>query len=692
MMTFMSTPLTTLDDTAALVYLAAARQLHSQTAIAAHLGVSERQVRRWEVGESHPPQYVGMALQRLLPFQPATNPNADFKFIDLFAGIGGIRLAFEAIGGECVFTSEWDSYAQRTYMANFGGQEPINGDITKIDANDIPDHDVLLGGFPCQPFSIAGVSKKNALGRAHGFADETQGTLFFDVARIIAVKRPKAFMLENVKNLQSHDKGRTFDVIIRTLREELGYQVFHKVIDGAHFVPQHRERILIVGFRDPVEFDWDMVDLPPKGNHKLGEIIHKKTGEPALDSDGSNYYDHAKRKALDKYTLTDNLWQYLQNYKKKHQEAGNGFGFGLVTPESVTRTLSARYYKDGSEILFSQGAKKNPRRLTPRECARLMGFPDTFRIPVSDTQAYRLFSEAAVVPMVQAVGKLIASIISSKESANAADAVIVPSNIMATGLWTKEQIKLAFHLYCQIPYGRIYGRNPEIMALAKVIGRTSDAVAMKMLNIASLDPAITSTGRSGLGNASALDRTVWDEFHADWERLAVECQLLRQQLDDSVVPDVDTADDSISLEDFTGETRQVLTTQRVKQQFFRRAVLSSYRGRCCMSGLSDSRLLIASHIVPWSNDKTNRLNPSNGLCLSAIHDRAFDKGLISLADDFTIIVSEELKQRDDVFVKDVLLPLNGREIEAPERFAPQLEFVAWHRSMIFTDNKKVPAP
>ena len=403
MMTFMSTPLTTLDDTAALVYLAAARQLHSQTAIAAHLGVSERQVRRWEVGESHPPQYVGMALQRLLPFQPATNPNADFKFIDLFAGIGGIRLAFEAIGGECVFTSEWDSYAQRTYMANFGGQEPINGDITKIDANDIPDHDVLLGGFPCQPFSIAGVSKKNALGRAHGFADETQGTLFFDVARIIAVKRPKAFMLENVKNLQSHDKGRTFDVIIRTLREELGYQVFHKVIDGAHFVPQHRERILIVGFRDPVEFDWDMVDLPPKGNHKLGKIIHKKTGEPVLDSDGSNYYDHTKRKALDKYTLTDNLWQYLQNYKKKHQEAGNGFGFGLVTPESVTRTLSARYYKDGSEILFSQGAKKNPRRLTPRECARLMGFPDTFRIPVSDTRAYKQFGNSVVVPVMKAV-------------------------------------------------------------------------------------------------------------------------------------------------------------------------------------------------------------------------------------------------------------------------------------------------
>ncbi len=259
---------------------------------------------------------------------------------------------------------------------------------------------------------------------------------------------------------------------------------------------------------------------------------------------------------------------------------------------------------------------------------------------------------------------------------------------MATGLWTKEQIKLAFHLYCQIPYGRVYGRNPEIMALAKVIGRTSDAVAMKMLNIASLDPAITSTGRSGLGNASALDRTVWEEFHADWERLAVECQLLRQQLDHGVLPELEAENDSISLEDFTGETRQVLTTQRVKQHFFRRAVLSSYRGRCCMSGLSNARLLIASHIVPWSSDKANRLNPSNGLCLSAIHDRAFDKGLISLADDFTIIVSEDLKRCEDKFVKDVLIPLEGRAIESPERFAPQKEFVAWHRKSIFLDNRE----
>jgi putative restriction endonuclease len=265
----------------------------------------------------------------------------------------------------------------------------------------------------------------------------------------------------------------------------------------------------------------------------------------------------------------------------------------------------------------------------------------------------------------------------------------VPKNIMATGLWTQAQIKLAFHLYCQLPYGRIHRRNPEIIALAKVIDRTADAVAMKMLNIASLDPAITSTGRAGLGNASALDRAVWDEFHADWERLAVECQLLRQQLDQNLVvePELEPEDDAFLPEDFTRETKQVLTNQRIKQHFFRRAVLSSYRGRCCMSGLSDPRLLIASHIVPWSKDKANRLNPGNGLCLSAIHDRAFDKGLISLADDFTVIVADDLKRRGDLFVKEVLLPLHGRQIEPPERFAPQPEFIAWHRAKIFMDNQ-----
>lgn len=334
-----------------------------------------------------------------------TSHNADFKFIDLFAGIGGIRMAFEAIGGECIFTSEWDSYAQRTYIANFGEQHPIYGDITQISAENIPEHNVLLAGFPCQPFSIAGVSKKNSLGRAHGFADETQGTLFFDVARIIAAKRPEIFLLENVKNLRSHDKGRTFEIILRTLQEDLGYHVFYKVIDGAHFVPQHRERIIIIGFREPVDFNWGMVDLPAKGIHILGEILHKKMGEPipASESDSFSYYDFIKHQVLEKYTLTDNLWLYLQNYKKKHAAAGNGFGFGLVTPESVTRTLSARYYKDGSEILLSQGNNKNPRRLTPRECARLMGFPDSFKIPVSDTRAYQQFGNSVVVPVMKAV-------------------------------------------------------------------------------------------------------------------------------------------------------------------------------------------------------------------------------------------------------------------------------------------------
>jgi putative restriction endonuclease len=259
---------------------------------------------------------------------------------------------------------------------------------------------------------------------------------------------------------------------------------------------------------------------------------------------------------------------------------------------------------------------------------------------------------------------------------------------MATVRWSKEQIKLAFHLYCQLPYGRIHGRNPEIIALAKVIGRTSDAVAMKMLNIASIDPAITNTGRVGLKGNSALDREVWAEFHSDWERLAVECQLHRQALDKNIAEDVEVENDEFVPEDFTGETRQVLTTQRIKQHFFRRAVLSGYRGRCCMSGLSEPRLLIASHIVPWSKDKANRLNPSNGLCLSAIHDRAFDKGLISLSDDFKIIISEELRRRDEPFVREVLLPLAGRTIELPERFAPQVEFAAWHRKELFVDNRK----
>ena len=318
-----------------------------------------------------------------VPFPPIENPK--FKFIDLFAGIGGIRLAFQNLGGKCVFTSEWDAYSKKTYDANFG--EVPFGDITKIPETEIPDHDVLLGGFPCQPFSIAGVSKKNSLGRAHGFLDETQGTLFFDVARIIKHKMPKVFMLENVKNLVSHDKGKTFIVIRETLKE-LGYSVHFKVLDGQYFVPQHRERIIIVGFNNKVFEGKETFEFP-----KMGEIKFaiKDILENEVDS---------------KYTLSDKLWNYLQGYAKKHKEKGNGFGFGLTDLNGISRTMSARYYKDGAEILIPQ-EDKNPRRLTPRECARLQGFPDSFLIPVSDNQAYKQFGNSVVTPLIQAVGQNI---------------------------------------------------------------------------------------------------------------------------------------------------------------------------------------------------------------------------------------------------------------------------------------------
>lgn len=390
--------------------LAQVRQYRTQAEVAYALDVSARTVRRWETKECEPPSYLAPALWQLLPpAGGAQQEPADFRFIDLFAGIGGIRQAFESVGGRCVFTSEWDDYAQKTYVENFGhGEYPVQGDITQIEEYGIPDHDVLLAGFPCQPFSIAGVSKKNALGRAHGFDDETQGTLFFDIERIIAAKRPKAFLLENVKNLLSHDKGRTFEVIKRTLTQKLGYHIFHRVIDGAHFTPQHRERILIVGFREPVAFDWDALPLPAKGVVRLGSILHRTDGfEPLLPWDGDRFFDHQNTKVQDKYTLTPNLWAYLQAYAEKHRAKGNGFGFGLVSADSVTRTLSARYYKDGSEILIYQGEGKNPRRLTPRECARLMGFPDTFRIPVSDTRAYQQFGNSVVVDVMAHTARLM---------------------------------------------------------------------------------------------------------------------------------------------------------------------------------------------------------------------------------------------------------------------------------------------
>lgn len=308
-------------------------------------------------------------------------------FIDLFAGIGGIRLAFEHAGCSCVYSSEWNKYSQITYQANFG--EVTDGDITLVNENAIPEHDILAAGFPCQPFSIAGVSKKNSLGEATGFQDKTQGTLFFDVCRILKAKRPRAFMLENVKNLCSHDKGRTFKIILESLKW-LDYSVSWKILDGKNYTPQHRERIIIVGFDarrygENIELDFENIAKPEKS------LVLKDILESNVD---------------EKYTLSDKLWLYLQQYAEKHRAAGNGFGYGIADPDGITRTLSARYYKDGSEILIKQ-ENKNPRRLTPRECARLQGFPDDFIIPVSDTQAYKQFGNSVVVPLIEAAANLI---------------------------------------------------------------------------------------------------------------------------------------------------------------------------------------------------------------------------------------------------------------------------------------------
>ncbi len=399
---------------APLELLRQARARFTQREIAAHVGKDIKTVRRWEKGETPCPAMLEPALRDLLHNNSRTkaaaaNGEAPFRFIDLFAGIGGIRMGFEAHGGECVFTSEWNEFSTRTYRENYpaGAAHALIGDIVSFPAEDVPSHDVLLGGFPCQPFSIAGVSKKNALGRPHGFECTTQGTLFFDVARIIAAKRPAAFLLENVKNLLSHDKGRTFDVILQTLREELGYEVHYRVVDGQHFTPQHRERIIIVGFRGKTSFSWDDLHLPESGP-RLGSILHRTDGsEPVLPWDHDRFFDHASRRVQAKYTLTPNLWTYLQNYAAKHRAAGNGFGFGMAYPDSVTRTLSARYHKDGSEILVHQSDASRPRRLTPRECARLMGFPDTFRIPVSDTQAYRQFGNSVVMPVMREVARIM---------------------------------------------------------------------------------------------------------------------------------------------------------------------------------------------------------------------------------------------------------------------------------------------
>jgi DNA (cytosine-5)-methyltransferase 1 len=354
------------------------------------VGVSARQAQLYDNGECQTPHPVWKLLNTAIDRHESARPA--FRFIDLFAGIGGLRIGFESIGGRCVFTSEWDENAQKTYALNFPDNHLIAGDIREYskDPDLVPEHDVLLAGFPCQPFSIAGVSKKNALGRPHGFLCDTQGTLFFDTAQIIAHHRPAAFLLENVKNLESHDGGQTFATIMNVLRNELGYHVQHRVISSEPWVPQKRQRVFIAGFREPTTFDFAGLKLPPadKGP-KLGSIL-----QPAHEVDP-------------KYTLTPKLWQYLQDYKKKHNAAGNGFGYSLFGPNDVTRTLSARYYKDGSEVLVDQPGQR-PRRLTPRECARLMGFETknrTFKIPVSDTQAYRQFGNSVVVPVVEFVAR-----------------------------------------------------------------------------------------------------------------------------------------------------------------------------------------------------------------------------------------------------------------------------------------------
>lgn len=369
------------------------------------LGYSEGHIYRFKRGEEAPRESV-LELLRMKVLARATDETdpPSFTFIDLFAGIGGLRKAMESAGGRCVFTSEWDRFAQQTYLANFPDNRPIAGDIREVEAGDIPDHDVLVAGFPCQPFSIAGVSKKNALGRLHGFQDETQGTLFFDVLRILKDRRPAAFLLENVKNLKSHDKGRTFDVIQRKLKFELGYTLHTMIIDAAHFVPQHRERIVMVGFREHTGFSWDDLRIPERGHRRMRDILHPENGTESAEGHFTLGED---AKVNDKYTLSDKLWAYLQGYAAKHKAKGNGFGFGLVDSDSISRTLSARYYKDGSEILVSQGAEKNPRRLTPRECARLMGYSEEFRIPVSDTQAYKQFGNSVAVPVFAEVARIM---------------------------------------------------------------------------------------------------------------------------------------------------------------------------------------------------------------------------------------------------------------------------------------------
>lgn len=331
-----------------------------------------------------------------VPYPPIAAPA--FRFIDLFAGIGGFRIAFQNAGGECVFTSEWDKYAQQTYEVNFG--DTPTGDIRKVDKEKIPDHDILCAGFPCQPFSLAGVSKKNSLGRKHGFDDETQGTLFFDIKEILRLKRPKAFMLENVKNLCQHDQGKTFEVIRHNLEDVLGYVVNWKIVDGANWVPQHRERIFIVGY-DPQQIRIS----------KAGIVI---PGTPDAAYNKKQLKDIVLPK-LEGYTLGVGTWDTLERHKAHHAQAGNGFGYGLhklpIKYNEITRTISARYHKDGAEILIEQPGER-PRRLSVEEAMQLQGYdPKRFIFPVSKTQAYKQIGNSVVVPAIQACAMEISKIL-----------------------------------------------------------------------------------------------------------------------------------------------------------------------------------------------------------------------------------------------------------------------------------------
>lgn len=379
-------------------------------ALAGRLGRNQSTLYRWRSGQTSPSLAERQMLRQIADgYVRRRSGRPDFDFIDLFAGIGGLRKGVEAVGGRCVFTCERDKFSRLSYEANFsdGPEHLFASDIREVALEDIPRHDLLLAGFPCQPFSIAGVSKKNALGKPHGFSCLEQGNLFFNVADIIASHRPAAFILENVKNLRSHDKGRTFARIRETLEDVLDYTVQVRTIDAAGFVPQHRERVFIVGFRQDVGFSMDKVLVPLREEGPtLADILHPEDGSEKAEAP---YTLGTEASVAPRYVLTTHLWHYLQAYARKHREKGNGFGFGLVGPDARARTLSARYYKDGSEILIRRG-RKNPRRLTPRECARLMGFDradDRTRIVVSDTQAYKQFGNSVVVPVVTAVAEAV---------------------------------------------------------------------------------------------------------------------------------------------------------------------------------------------------------------------------------------------------------------------------------------------